>query len=52
MGMLTLGDSIPGFRNMRQMPTLMDAQRLGPLPEDIFQTISEQDKSASFEDRS
>jgi aryl-alcohol dehydrogenase-like predicted oxidoreductase len=39
---------LPGFRNMEQVQTLVQAQQFGPLPPDIMQAIAERVKEAGF----
>jgi aryl-alcohol dehydrogenase-like predicted oxidoreductase len=39
---------LPGFRNMEQIQTLVQAWQFGPLPLDVMQTIAEQVKSAEI----
>ena len=36
---------LPGFRNLEQIQTLVQAQRYGPLPPDAMQAIAEQVKN-------
>ena len=39
---------LPGFRNMEQVQTLVQAQQFGPLPPEDMQTIAEKVKAAGF----
>jgi hypothetical protein len=48
----SLAIPLPGFRNLEQMQALVDAQRFGPLSEDVIQAITEQVKSANFAEQS
>ena len=39
---------LPGFRNMQQLQVLVDAQQIGPLPQDMMRAIAERVGNAGF----